>query len=89
MVSFEMIMVGVHNLAMHQLRTARHAEIPHAQAAANLAVKLTRMFAAQVERLDRHRGKGQQRVTVEHVQVNAGGQAIVGSIEAPRRRRAK
>ena len=38
-----------------------------------------------VEVLNRHRGKGQQKVTVEHVQVNAGGQAIVGNIESPRR----
>jgi len=36
-----------------------------------------------VEALNRHRGKGQQKVTVEHVTVNAGGQAIVGSVQAP------
>jgi hypothetical protein len=33
-----------------------------------------------VEALDRHRGKGQQRITVEHVHVNDGGQAIVGAV---------
>ena len=32
--------------------------------------------------LDKHRGKGQQRVTVEHVHVHEGGQAIVGNVEA-------
>ena len=31
--------------------------------------------------LNKHRGKGDQKVTVEHVNVEAGGQAIVGSIE--------
>jgi hypothetical protein len=31
--------------------------------------------------LNRHRGKGQQRVTVEHVHVHAGGQAVVGNVE--------
>ena len=33
-----------------------------------------------LEALNRHRGKGQQKVTVEHVTVNAGGQAIVGAV---------
>jgi hypothetical protein len=46
----------------------------------SLAVKLLRTFAAQVEALQRYRGKGQQKVTVEHVHVHAGGQAIVGAI---------
>jgi len=34
----------------------------------------------QVEALQRYRGKGQQKVTVEHVHVHAGGQAIVGAV---------
>ena len=33
-----------------------------------------------MEALNRHRGKGQQRVTVEHVHVHQGGQAIVGAV---------
>ena len=41
---------------------------------------LLRTFTAQVEALQRYRGKGQQKVTVEHVNVNAGGQAIVGTV---------
>jgi hypothetical protein len=48
----------------------------------NLAVKLLRTFAAQVEALQRHRGKGQQHIRVEHVDVHAGGQAIVGAVTA-------
>jgi hypothetical protein len=43
-------------------------------------VKLLRTFAAQTEALQRYRGKGQQKVTVEHVHVHTGGQAIVGSV---------
>jgi hypothetical protein len=35
-----------------------------------------------LEALNRHRGKGQQKVTVEHVHVHQGGQAIVGSVTA-------
>lgn len=46
----------------------------------NGANKCVRSMAAQVETLNRDRGKGQQKVTVEHVQINFGGQAIVGSI---------
>jgi len=45
----------------------------------NLAVKLLRIFTSQMEALQRYRGKGQQKVTVEHVHVNAGAQAIVVS----------
>ena len=43
--------------------------------------KLTRTFATQVEALKRYRSKGEQKVTVEHVTVNEGGQAIVGNVE--------
>ena len=49
----------------------------------NLAVKLLRTFTMQLEALQRYRGKGQQKVTVEHVHVNAGGQAIVGVVHPP------
>lgn len=48
----------------------------------NQASKLSRTFAALTEALDRRRGKRQQRITVEHVHVHAGGQAIVGSVTA-------
>jgi len=44
------------------------------------ATRLVRSFAALSEALDRHRGKGQQVVRVEHVTVQAGGQAIVGAV---------
>jgi hypothetical protein len=43
---------------------------------------MSRTHAALVEALNRHRGKGQQKVTVEHVHVHAGGQAVVGIVEA-------
>ena len=35
----------------------------------------------QLEALSRHRGKGQQKISVEHVHVHPGGQAIVGAVE--------
>jgi hypothetical protein len=40
-----------------------------------------RTFNQQIDTLNKHRGKGQQEVTVEHVTVNEGGQAVVGNVE--------
>src|SRR3982074_2938773 len=45
------------------------------------ANKLSRTYATLLEALNRHRGKGQQKVTVEHVHVHSGGQAVVGVVE--------
>ena len=45
------------------------------------AAKLMSIYGRQVEVLNKHRGKGQQKVTVEHVNVAAGGHAIVGNVE--------
>ena len=42
--------------------------------------RLARTFAAQMEALKRYRSKGEQRVYVERVTVNEGGQAIVGPV---------
>jgi hypothetical protein len=47
------------------------------------ANKLSRTYATLLEALNRHRGKGQQKVTVEHVHVHEGGQAIVESEDQP------
>ena len=46
----------------------------------NRATKLLRTFATMAECLRTYRGGGQQKVTVEHVTVQAGGQAIVGTV---------
>ncbi|RWM91994.1 MAG: hypothetical protein EOR86_23165 [Mesorhizobium sp.] len=42
--------------------------------------RLSRTFAAQMEALKRYRSKGEQRVYVERVNVEKGGQAIVGNL---------
>jgi hypothetical protein len=44
--------------------------------------KLARTFAAQVEALRKHRNGGRQTVTVQHVNVSDGGQAIVGNVKS-------
>lgn len=46
----------------------------------NRANKLLRTFAAQMEALKKHRSTGEQHVTVEHVTVQNGGQAVVGAV---------
>ena len=49
----------------------------------NSATKLSRSYAALLDSLIRYRGKGvsEQKVTVQHVHVSDGGQAIVGNVE--------
>jgi hypothetical protein len=46
----------------------------------NRSTKLMRTFVAQMEALNKYRNKGQQTIQVQHVNVNDGGQAIVGTI---------
>ena len=74
-------MVATHHAAMGFLRCAEDAQfVEHMSTSGAIAVKLLRTYAAQVEALSRHRGKGQQTVRVEHVHVHSGGQAIVGAV---------
>ncbi len=74
-------MIAVHHLAMECMKRARRSQpIEGMNYHINCATKLLRTFTAQVETLNRYRGKGQQKVTVEHVHINKGGQAIVGAV---------
>jgi hypothetical protein len=75
-------MVATHRAAMSALRQLNNSEyIDQSNSAANRATKLMNAYTRQVEALNKHRGKGQQKMTVEHVHVNEGGQAIIGTIE--------
>jgi hypothetical protein len=75
-------MVATHVAAVRALRHLKGSEtIVQQNSNGNLAVKLLRTFTMQLEALQRYRGKGQQKVTVEHVHVNAGGQAVVGAVQ--------
>jgi hypothetical protein len=47
----------------------------------NQGIKLMRLYAQQLEALDKYRRKGSQKMTVEHVHVHEGGQAIVGNVK--------
>ena len=47
------------------------------------ATRLMRLFSQQAELMAKLKGKiGEQKVVVEHVNVNAGGRAVVGTIAA-------
>ena len=48
----------------------------------NAAVKLLRLHHETLDTLEKYRGRSNQTVRVEHVHVNAGGQAIVGEVHA-------
>jgi hypothetical protein len=76
-------LIAAHNAAMERYRRAMHSEQTFEGRRENLnqANKLSRTFATVLEALNRHRGKGQQKVTVEHVHVHSGGQAVVGVVE--------
>lgn len=77
-------MIGTHEAATECLRRAmiqgqgfesRDVNLKHAE-------KLMAVYTKQIEALNKHRGKGQQKITVKYVNVESGGQAIVGSVEA-------
>ena len=74
-------MAVTHNALMTFARRLAHVEnIPQQDSAERAFNKLGRTFTAQVEALKRYRSNGEQRVTVQHVNVNDGGKAIVGDI---------
>ena len=75
-------LIAAHNAAMECYRRAMIAEQTFEGRRENLAQanKLSRTFAALLEALNRHRGKGQQKVIVEHVHIHSGGQAVVGVV---------
>ncbi len=75
-------MIGVHNMAMATLGRAmlKDQTFVGKQVNADLATKMLRTFVAQMEALKKYRTGGQQKMIVEHVNVNEGGQAIVGTV---------
>ena len=66
------------------LRFSRHLQyapnIEQRDSAERAYTKLNRTFSNQVDTLKRYRTGGEQKVTVQHVNVNDGGRAIVGDV---------
>lgn len=79
-------MAACHALAMHAARQAAVTNASYKIVASYAALSggFMRTFAAQLEALNRGRGKATtQRFVVERVTVEAGGQAVVGTVAAP------
>ena len=74
-------MAAIHTATMTFTRRLANVETIEQQDSAERALnKLARTFAMQMEALKRYRTGGEQKVTVQHVSVNEGGQAIVGNV---------
>ena len=74
-------MLGTHSVAMEMLSKAKHAtNTDQLERFGTLATKLLRTYTTQLEALAKIRRGGSQKVTVEHVHVYSGGQAIVGNV---------
>ena len=80
-----MQMVAIHLTTMTFTRRLAHVETLDQQHGSERALnKLARTFAMQMEALKRYRTGGEQKVVVQHVNVNEGGQAIVGAVDRGR-----
>jgi hypothetical protein len=75
-------LVVADNAAMECCRRAMIGEQTESYRESAQVNKLSRTFATLLEALNRRRGKGEQKVTVEHVRVHSGGQAVVGPAES-------
>ncbi|GAB5437846.1 hypothetical protein [Falsiruegeria mediterranea] len=74
-------MGAIHQATMMMARRLNHVETLAQQDSAERALnKLARTFASQVETLKKYRSKADQTVRVERVEVQEGGQAIVGNV---------
>lgn len=78
-------MAATHEVAMEMLSRAKVASsTDHLERYGTLATKLLRTYTTQIEALSKLRRGGAQKVTVEHVHVYKGGQAIVGNVNTAR-----
>ena len=78
-------MIGVHEAATAFLRRAQPDKDTGDEGVANVqtAVRLMRLFNEQLAVMAKLKGTAsQQKVTVEHVHVHEGGQAIVGAVSS-------
>jgi hypothetical protein len=75
-------MVAIHNAVLECFKRAVYGEqTPQAlDMCLRHGEKLTAMYLRQLETLDKRRGKGPQTVMVQSLNVEAGGQAVVGTV---------
>jgi hypothetical protein len=74
-------MAAIQSLTMTMARRLVMVDtVPQQDSASNALNRLALTFTAQVEALKRYRTGGEQKVTVHHVSVNDGGQAVIGTV---------
>ena len=78
-------MVTAHNVAMEMARRAMLVNDQTDEVVnfnVNRMTKLMRTYTSQMEALNKYRNKGKQQITVkhQHVNVNDGGQAVIGDV---------
>ena len=77
-------MVAIHMATMTFARRLADVDTIQRQDSAERAFnKLARTYIMQMETFKRYRTGGEQKVTVQHVSVSEGGQAIVGNVTQP------
>jgi hypothetical protein len=64
-----------------QLLDKNYSEVEAINSLGNLYTKLSRLGIDQINTLQRLKGKGQQKIIVEKVNIEAGGQATIGVYE--------
>jgi len=75
-------LLALHSQYMHFMSRVSNLEQTTAGVDMNInrATKLIRLYNETLEALNRHRRKGQQKITVQHVHVSEGGKAIIGNV---------
>jgi hypothetical protein len=77
-------MSGIHWKAMKWMEGLDAAPSVELGLAERIVSKLTKLFASHMETLTHYRMGGETKITVQHVAVNDGGQAIVGNVNQAR-----
>jgi len=74
-------MAVIHIATMKLANGLNRAEtIAQQDSAGQVLNKLARTFTTQIEALKRYRSTGEQKMTIQHVTVNEGGQAVIGDV---------
>jgi hypothetical protein len=81
-------MAAIHKAMMDETSRLNQPNADRAEIVSSIN-KLARTFAMLLDTLKRYRSKGEQQVTVQHVTVGQGGQAIVGDVHQQQRDEAK
>lgn len=74
-------LASMHKLSQKLLSQAYNSQrLDHIQIFINLAVKTSNVFNQQISVMQKLKCGGQQKVVIEHVSVNNGSQAVIGTI---------